>query len=147
MGKKKDKTPKPTIHLKKSGKTPDYQQLKKSIPYHQQKPVFSFLDCDLQNKEYKPGNITNDKIWHKFIQRLTNLSNLTWGEIERFHDYHAHPFSWNQASVNCHTKCFHDYPPYQFAIDRQPRIIGFFDRDSIFHIVWFDKDHTVFPGK
>ncbi len=63
----------------------------------------------------------------------------------------SHPINWGQTSepegFQHLNEQFQGYTPYQFAISRNEygRIHGFFI-GNVFHVVWLDPDHLLYPG-
>jgi hypothetical protein len=129
---------------------PGFQELKDSIPYYSQKPVFGFRYCDNRDREFAPKRISQIKDFYKLFERLTTISNLTWREIETSDIYHAHDIEdWNATSRPSGFSCYpaiKDFPGYQFEAFGEFRIIGFFNR-AIFHVVWLDRNHKLYPRK
>jgi hypothetical protein len=76
---------------------------------------------------------------------------MTWGQMMDASNYHAHPIeNW---SVTSEPKGFQSHGPteagFQFAPCNKDglRIIGFFDKDNVFNLVWFDWKHEIIPTR
>lgn len=90
----------------------------------------------------------------KVLERLKNLSEMTAQEFksDRGGSLKSHSIDWRHTSepegFQHLNEQFQSYTPYQFAISRNEhgRIHGFFIGD-IFHVVWLDPGHLLYPGK
>ncbi|WP_422134967.1 hypothetical protein [Endozoicomonas sp. ALD040] len=122
-----------------------------TTPVHEKHVSFSFKHLDLNNNKF---SITgkNARYFHKVLERLKNLSELLPGEIlqNRTSALRAHPIEWKQTSEREGFATLNEQlqgqRPYQFQIsaNEHGRIHGFFI-DSVFHVVWFDPDHKLYP--
>ena len=99
-------------------------------------------------------NHADASYYHKVIERLQGLSSTSVSELmsNRSPTLRCHPIDWLDSGVSrekfgilredelCDK-------PYQISIGLSTgRLHGFFTGD-IFNIVWFDKDHKLYPGK
>jgi hypothetical protein len=92
--------------------------------------------------------------YHKVIERLQGLSTTSVSDLmaNRSSALKCHPIDWEDERVS--RACFGILredelcdKPYQISISKNKgRLHGFFTGD-IFNIVWFDKDHQLYPGK
>ncbi|WP_312457389.1 hypothetical protein [Pseudescherichia sp.] len=89
----------------------------------------------------------------KVIERLQGMSSLTLLEFttNRNAALKSHCIDWVRTSEPdgfAHlNEQFQSYTPYQFAVSRNEhgRVHGFFIGD-VFHIVWLDPDHQLYPA-
>lgn len=150
MAKRKKQKLKFAVKNPSSGiKLPETEDI--TIPYNNKHPVFSFLCYDHDDKEGAATTITDVSDFHKMLERFKTMSELTWGDIKLSEQFHAHDVIWQQTSrPNGFTKLpakYSGFPPFQFKIFQAFRIFGFFDKDATFHIVWFDRNHKIYPRK
>ena len=85
------------------------------------------------------------------FDRLGSLSSLRPQEVlsNRSPSLRAHPIDFSGTSepggfahLNVQLR---EYPPYQFQISQNTgRVHGFF-MDLVFHVVWFDPHHRLYP--
>jgi len=65
----------------------------------------------------------------------------------------AHGVDWSDSRVsrdsfgipNENDLCAEAYQ-FSISVNEDGRVIGFFTGDYTFNIVWFDKDHKLYPG-
>ncbi|MBV7437297.1 hypothetical protein [Aeromonas sp. sif2416] len=89
----------------------------------------------------------------KVIDRLKDLSSFTSLEFtsNRNPAIKSHCIDWETTSEPAGfshlNEQFQSLSPYQFAISRNEhgRVHGFFNGD-VFHVVWLDPDHQLYPG-
>lgn len=89
----------------------------------------------------------------KVLERLKDISSLTSLEFttNRNAALKSHCIEWQTTSEPdgfAHlNEQFQSYTPYQFAISRNEhgRIHGFFI-GNVFHVVWLDPDHKLYPA-
>lgn len=122
-----------------------------TTPIHEKHVSFSFKHLDLGNNKF---SITgkNARYFQKVLERLKNLSGLLPGEIiqNRSIALRAHPIEWKQTSeregFTTLNEQLQGQRPYQFQIstNEHGRIHGFFI-GPVFHVVWFDPDHKLYP--
>lgn len=90
----------------------------------------------------------------KVLERMKGLSTMTAREFtaDRGGALKSHPIDWHNTSepdgFSHLNEQFQSYTPYQFAISRNEhgRVHGFFIND-VFHIVWLDPSHQLYPMK
>lgn len=90
----------------------------------------------------------------KVLERLKNISSLTALEFttNRNAALKSHCIEWQTISepdgFSHLNEQFQSYTPYQFAVSRNEhgRIHGFFI-GNIFHVVWLDPGHQLYPEK
>ncbi|HAK5374822.1 TPA: hypothetical protein H1V70_002142 [Salmonella enterica] len=88
------------------------------------------------------------------LNRLKDLSTLTEREFiaDRGAALKSHPIDWRETSepegFTHLNEQFQSYTPYQFAVSRNEhgRVHGFFI-GNVFHIVWLDPHHRLYPGR
>ncbi|HGM9871891.1 MULTISPECIES: hypothetical protein [Enterobacterales] len=114
---------------------------------------FSFKYLDYQHDKFGFSE-QNTNYFCKVIERLKNVSSHTAIELQsgRSPSLKAHCIDWSTTSEpkgfqNLNEQ-FQSFTPYQFAVSRNEhgRIHGFFIGD-IFHIVWLDPSHQLYPSK
>lgn len=114
---------------------------------------FSFKYIDHQHDKFGFSE-QNANYFCKVIERLKNVSSHTAIELQsgRSPSLKAHCIDWSTTSEpdgfqNLNEQ-FQSFTPYQFAVSRNEhgRIHGFFIGD-IFHIVWLDPSHQLYPSK
>lgn len=145
-GKKAKKAKLAAQFIQPQKKLPTAEELE-DIPYGTHRPAFSFRYYDHEHSRYSAKNISKLQDFHRLILHLRTLSKMTWKEIEQG-NYHAHEITWAKTYEpkgfptrlgQVSTK----YPPYQFQIFAEKRIIGF-HKGPVFYVVWFDWRHNVY---
>lgn len=114
---------------------------------------FSFRYIDAAHEKFR-FSAQNPAYFCKVLDRLKDLSTMTEREFtaDRGGALKSHPIDWGHTSepegFQHLNEQFQSYTPYQFAISRNEygRIHGFFI-GNIFHVVWLDPDHQLYPGK
>lgn len=130
-------------------KLPTAQQLYKNIPYRNSFPIFSFQYFEHKHKHTRLRGISEIKDFYWLFERLQALSNITWLQMEQDKEYHAHPIEdWSRTRQKNNFKhlgnVVSDFPAFQFKPFKECRIIGFF-KGAVFHIVWIDRKHWLYP--
>lgn len=114
---------------------------------------FSFQYIDAGHEKFS-FNAQNAAYFCKVLDRLKALSTMTEREFtaDRGGSLKSHPIDWRHTSEpdgfqNLNEQ-FQSYTPYQFAVSRNEhgRVHGFFI-GNVFHIVWLDPDHQLYPGR
>ena len=113
---------------------------------------FSFQYIDTSHSKFGFSD-QNPAYFCKILERLRDLSAFTHTEFttNRGAALKSHCIDWKHTSepdgFTHLNEQFQSYTPYQFAISRNEygRVHGFFI-GSIFHIVWLDPDHQLYPG-
>lgn len=114
---------------------------------------FSFQYIDPGHSKF--GFSAQDSTYFcKILERLKDLSAFTLTEFttNRGSTLKSHCIDWKRTSepdgFTHLNEQFQGYTPYQFAISRNEygRVHGFFI-GSVFHIVWLDPDHQLYPGE
>ncbi|GCY61455.1 hypothetical protein HmCmsJML079_03969 [Escherichia coli] len=114
---------------------------------------FSFRHIDANHEKFR-FSAQNSNYFCKVLERLKNLSTFTAQELitERSAALKCHPIDWRHTSEpdgfsHLHEQ-FQNYTPYQFSISRNEhgRIHGFFI-GNVFHIVWLDPEHKLYPSR
>ena len=82
-------------------------------------------------------------------ERLKTLSSLRWKEIRLSGNYHFHDIEWKQSNEpkGFNTSILKDFPALQFKLFQECRILGFFNQNNVFEIVWVDRHHKVYKRK
>lgn len=115
---------------------------------------FSFKYLELQDATF-PAEHTDSAYYYKIIERLKALSSMAVSDLltSRSDALRCHPIDWsdNRVSRNGFGIPREDelYDcPYQISVSQEAygRLHGFFT-GNIFNIVWFDKDHSLYPGR
>lgn len=114
---------------------------------------FSFRYIDAHHEKFSFA-AQDSAYFCKVLERLKDLSTLTEREFiaDRGATLKSHPIDWLYTSepegfthLNDQLR---DYTPYQFAVSRNEhgRVHGFFI-GNVFHVVWLDPHHRLYPGK
>ena len=114
---------------------------------------FSFRYIDAPHEKFT-FSAQNPVYFCKVLDRLKDLSTMTEREFttDRGGSLKSHPIDWQTTSepkgFQHLNEQFQSYTPYQFAISRNEygRIHGFFI-GNVFHIVWLDPAHQLYPGQ
>ncbi len=126
------------------------EELFNQIPYQKCRPVFSFEYYDYDHPEFSAESIKTCKEFYRLIDELRKISVFTWGQMQSTqHTFHAHEVDWEKTAVpsgfrNRHGQEPQTYPAYQFKAYKEFRVFGF-HRRGVFHIVWFDPSHKIYP--
>jgi len=139
-----------TLETKPQSKLPRKAELDRRVGYYSKNPVFSFAHYDHHEKDFSVTCISKARVFHKLFEGLKRLSPLTWRQIETSGQFHAHGITnWTKTSRRNGFEKYKDvpegFPPYQFGPFGKFRIVGFFDAEAVFHIVWFDSKHLLYP--
>ena len=131
-----DKQPKYTI---KPGK-PAF------LNYH---PYFSFRYYHKQHRKFSITNIKTLKEIKEFFIKLQELSQYTWQDIFDNKDkYNTHKVDWGKTEYKkgfSHlSNEIKEMPVFQFKVFKECRVLGFFNKDNVFKIVWIDRNHIVY---
>ncbi|HAF2126683.1 TPA: hypothetical protein G9F27_000787 [Salmonella enterica] len=114
---------------------------------------FSFRYIDADNDKFCFTS-QGASYFCKVLNRLKDLSTLTEREFiaDRGATLKSHPIDWRHTSepdgFSHLNEQFQGYTPYQFAVSRNEhgRVHGFFI-GNVFHVVWLDPDHRLYPEK
>jgi hypothetical protein len=112
-----------------------------TIPSIQKRPIFSFLYLQDNyciskcNKEQKIG----------FVDTMRALSKLTWQQIMSAprHGLGTEKIKRDSIKVSIPDKITEDITFLAIRFHRLEPMVGF-RVDNIFHIVWFDRDYTLY---
>jgi hypothetical protein len=109
-------------------------------------PAFSFKHFELGHRKYSHKSIADVSEYHSLIEHLTGMSKLVWKEIKTAEQYHAHPIEWNETTEPHGFKnvMLKEYPAFQFKAFKEARIIGFFNKENVYEIIWIDRLHEVY---
>ena len=160
---KKDKTIKKLVHIgpiPKGKKEPDFitKDVRESIKEHVERHlIFSFLYFDRNHEAFNLGGNGVTVSWFiGLLDTLKQLCNITKEQLRTTHRerFRAHEIDFNDTEY----KSF-PLPPemfeqlnesgdcWQIGISKaNGRIHGFF-YENIFHIIWLDRYHNLYPMK
>jgi hypothetical protein len=116
-------------------------------------PYFSFRYFHKDHDKFNLKKFKNAKEFIWFFERLQKMSADTWEEIftEKRDYYHAHEVDWEGTDIKkgfCHLpKDIQESPAYQFKVFEACRVLGFFNHDNVFKIIWIDREHQAYPSK
>lgn len=143
-----------------------YKVGEQGVSFHsiqKQKPVFAFDYLSLNEK----GLCFNEKSLDRndllgFITGLKKISTFTYDEMRRNKSLRFHSINLYDPNVNLNVKDFlniiapsgrgvtEDELPTLYQFDLQYRIearaVGFLYK-GIFYIVWYDRNHIIYPQK
>ncbi|EJT9437657.1 hypothetical protein N3873_004175 [Escherichia coli] len=114
---------------------------------------FSFRYIDAGHEKFSFA-AQDSAYFCKVLERLKDLSTLTEREFiaDRGATLKSHSIDWRETSepegFTHLNEQFQSYTPYQFAVSRNEhgRVHGFFI-GNVFHIVWLDPHHRLYPGR
>ena len=148
---KKNKTKKKRIpSLQPERKTGKFNIQKPKPQYLETKPRFSFNYYVDQDKKWSFRCIIDSKQFHAFFRNLKHMSSLTWGEIKQARQFHAHEVSWSEKTIPAIVKKIEkkteiqDLSLFQFKAFNECRIVGLFNYDCTFEIIYVDKTHVMY---
>lgn len=142
-----------------------YKLGEKGMSFHEireLKPVFAFDYLSLEGGElcFNAGDLARED----FIGMLHGLktnSSITYHELRNVPNYRFHPIDFDEHKVSIKRADFkkvltskpdqisdEELPTlYQFDLhyNQKARAAGFLFK-GVFYIVWFDKDHRIYPG-
>ncbi len=141
---KKNKIKKPSPPRKEKN-IPDRIISQVAVNADNEKPSFRFTYADKNRWTLSDWTATEIK---DLIEGLKKIEKYTWGQIK------SHGSKNRGQSVGTGYKLINDPPPLplelqnkditEMRIDRKKRILGF-RVNSVYYIVWFDRDHSVCP--
>lgn len=115
---------------------------------------FSFKYLQLEDTTF-PAEHTDATYYYKIVERLKALSSMAVSDLltSRSDALRCHPIDWNDNRVSRNgfgiprEEELYDRP-YQISVSQEAygRLHGFFT-GNIFNLVWFDKDHSLYPGR
>lgn len=127
------------------------EQLSERIGFHKHRPKFAFSYYDHADRQFSATSITDVRDFHRLFRSLKDFCCLTWADIVMNRQFHAHGIEWKDTSRKSgfpgHLQIVNEFPPYQFKVFQEFRVVGFFDHQSTFHVVWFDRNHSLYPHK
>lgn len=111
---------------------------------------FSFKYLDRSHGKFSYSE-KDQKYFSKLIERLSALCSLNSMDLlcSRSSSYRCHPIKWEETSESSFGIPNEEQlvdTPYQFEVSANSygRIHGFFIQE-VFHIVWMDPDHRLYP--
>lgn len=140
--------------FKFAAKTPTSQTQSKiavgPIPVNDKTPVFNFRHLEHAHNRFGVTAPRTREDWQELIKRLQHVSQITWKQIkEKPSTYHAHEISETKrhhpAHIDSLPAILKINSPFQFRTHEECRIVGFFDREAVFNIIWIDRDHSIYP--
>lgn len=153
MAKRKKSKKKSTKILAKRIKDKDgkFKIFPKKPAYLNKHPIFSFTHYIDSNKNWSFKCIKNCKEFWKLFENLKKMSSLTWGEIIQSSTFHGHEVSWQKDTLPNIVKNLPEeiknFSLFIFKIFKDCRIIGFFNVNSVFEILFVDRYHKIFTDK
>jgi len=145
---KKNRKILPSSLLQHEGK---YKIPKEKPQYLKKKPIFAFNYYADDDKDYSFRCINNCRDFWALFRNLKHMSALTWDEIKKSHQFHAHEINWNKKTLPKPIKKLEKNPEIgnlplcQFKAFDESRIIGLFNYDCVFEIIMVDK-HKTYPS-
>lgn len=119
--------------------------------FYKKHPEFSFKHYQHNHKKYSAKCIIDYQDFHIMFERLKSMSQLKWKDIKHTHMFHFHPIEWGKTSEPKGFKLIpsdlNEAPAWQFKSFKECRMIGFFNQDNVFELVWVDRDHGIYPHK
>jgi len=129
-----------------------YSIVTKKAAYFELYPYFSFRYYDDTHRKFTFDNL-KEKDLRKFFKSIKKMSQYQWKDIftslKKY--FRAHEVNWRQTSVkqgfsNLPTE-LKDLPAIQFELFGESRVIGFFNKDNVFKIVWVDRYHEIYSSE
>lgn len=139
----------PRFSFKKASELTRNEFIPSSVGYFERYPEFSFKYYESDHKKYSFRCITVLDDFYEMFERLKTLSSLKWKEIKFSGNYHFHDVEWSQSTElkGFNASILKDFPALQFKLFQECRILGFFNQNNVFEIVWIDRHHKVFKRK
>jgi hypothetical protein len=135
----------------KSKKSP-FTILPSPATFYTYHPYFSFRYYHRQSDKFSVENLKSMKEIKVLFNKLHELSQYTWKEIfDKADLYHVHKVDWSATEYKKGFSHLPDEikesPVYQFKVFKECRILGLFNKDNVFKIVWIDRNHIVYKRK
>jgi hypothetical protein len=122
-------------------------KFKHSSPaYEKMQPVFSFKDFCKDTKFYTKEHSNSDKnSLLNFLHASKDFCCFTWSDIKKDPQFHAHTINKKIPKLNCKD----DYELFQFKLPNHDkgRFVGYFNENSVFCLLIYDRDHQVYERK
>ena len=124
----------------KRDKTKNVSYVNTNVDYNKLNPVFSFIYLD---KKYSIDECTlEDK--SKFFSKLVKLSQMTWQDIISTHRHGLGSETIKKDAIKCSINNVPEGCTFiALRFSEKKAMVGFRDK-NIFHIVWFDRDFTLY---
>jgi hypothetical protein len=108
-------------------------------------PVFSFKHFVKDTEYYTCEDANSDK--HgllNFLNAVSDFSNKTWGEIKRISGFHAHIVTKFVPELDQF-----EFSLFQFKLPNhgEGRFVGYFDENSVFCVLIYDRNHKIYARK
>lgn len=104
-------------------------------------PVFSFRD--LCNNHFQLHEWQEDEI-KKLVQTFRDCGNWTWSEAKKVRGFNLKPVDPRTFSKSLPEFISPDLTILEFRVSKRARVFGYRAR-NVFHIIWFDRNHEVYP--
>jgi len=121
--------------------------------YEQLNVAFSFAYLDLIHQKFNSANYP-ETYFKKFSERLKEISKIKFktfvSDPHLKRTLHSHPIKWEdtaeKAGFNLSGQKDLADQPWQFSVtvNEHGRVHGFWI-ENIFHIVWYDLNHALYP--
>ena len=133
--------------IKSSKITKKFNYGKQKVAYENHKPIFFFEDFIKESRFYTLEHSNADKnSLFNFLNSVKDISSISWGEIKRTPQFHAHGIDDEVANIPELNSFDDNIPFFQFKLPNHDkgRFIGYFDEKAIFHIVLYDRNHNLY---
>lgn len=124
------------------------------------KPIFAFDYLSLNSSDFNCDSLKVDD-YLGFIIALKINSQFTYNELRNNKSYRFHPINFDKDNISISRKDFKkalSHKPDEISDDELPTLYQFdlhyrqkaracgFLYKGIFYLVWFDKNHIIYPG-
>ena len=125
------------------------------VPGQPQHLTFSFKYLDLANPKFHPKRAPNVGSYvDKLLVRLRDINKMAWVEFaaSRSGALRTHRIDWVGTSEPEGFRHLNEQLrgeeawQFQVSANKHGRVHGFVLR-NVFHVVWFDPNHQLYPGK
>ncbi|MDR1236510.1 MAG: hypothetical protein LBJ96_05915 [Holosporaceae bacterium] len=116
------------------------------VAYEKIKPIFSFKDFHKDTEYYNKEDSNSDRnSLLNFLNAAKDFCNLTWEEIKKNKQFHAHTVDKTIPGFNLPE----DLVLFQFKLPNHDkgRFVGYFDNNCVFHILIYDRNHQIYSSK
>lgn len=122
-----------------------------TLPATQVNISFSFRYLDKRHSKFDYAG-RESAYFCKVIERISSICDMTLSEVltNRSSSMRAHPIDWSKTSepdgFSSLNQQLRESTPYQFSIssNEHGRVHGFF-LGNVFHVVWLDHKHRLYP--
>jgi len=102
-------------------------------------PVFSFMDTC--HNHFQLDELTRQEL-KQLIDQLRMFSKMTWGEVRKVKGFQ--PVNPSTFSKSLPTHLSPDIKIFECRVTGKIRLFGHRIRNA-YHIIWFDRNHEVYP--